>query len=143
MERKLLNLLNEKIIDLNMTEKEKDSYHKLTQEEKNINLNIITNEKTKEIRKEKIKNLIENRKNKNKDVLSNPVFKEIAQQTEDDFDEDEWKENYEFFSETIENINQEHLFSYEEKQRFFSSKENVNIRTDIKIKNEVNFSILL
>ena len=141
--RKLLNLLDEKIIDLNMTEKEKDSYHKLTQEEKNINLNIITNEKTKEIRKEKIKNLIENRKNKNKDVLSNPIFKEIAQQTEDDFNEDEWKENYEFFSETIENINKDYLFSYEEKQRFFSSKENVNIRTDIKIKNEVNFSILL
>ena len=141
--RKLLNLLNEKIIDLNMTEKEKDSYHKLTQEEKNINLNIIINEKTKEIRKEKIKNLIENRKNKNKDVLSNPIFKEIAQQTDDDFNEDEWNENYEFFSETIENINKEHLFSYEEKQGFFSSKENVNIRTDIKIKNEVNFSILL
>ena len=75
--------------------------------------------------------------------MSNPIFKEIAQQTEDDFNEDEWKENYEFFSETIENINKEHLFSYEEKQRFFSSKENVNIRTDIKIKNEVNFSILL
>lgn len=45
-------------------------------------------------------------------MLSN-IFKEIAQQTEDDFNEDEWKENYEFFSETIENINKDYLFSYE------------------------------
>ena len=141
--KKLLNLLDEKIINLNMTGKEKDSYHRLTQKEKDMKLNIISNEKIKEARKEKIKNLIDNRKNNNKDVLSNPIFKEIAQQTEDDFDEDEWKENYEFFSETIENINKDDLFSYEEIQKFFSSKESSNIKTDIRIKNEVNFSILL
>ena len=40
-------------------------------------------------------------------------------------------------------LNKDDLFSYEEKQKFFSSKENSNIKTDIRIKNEVNFSILL
>ena len=141
--KKLLNLLNEKIIELNMTQKEKESYPKLTTKEKNTKMDLITNEKIKEVRKEKIKNLIENKESKNKDTLSNPMFREIAQQTEDNFDEDEWKENYEFFNETIENINKDYLFSFEEKEKFFLSKQNANIKTDIKIINEINYSILL
>jgi hypothetical protein len=48
-----------------------------------------------------------------------------------------------FFSETIENINKDDLFSYEEIQKFFQVKKSSNIKTDIRIKNEVNFSILL